>query len=331
MLDKMRQDSIRFVLSLWDEERGGFRFAHGNEVTLMGTAYALHALEFLGHLNQVTDADKKKMISFIMSGCQGDGTFRDMLFKEEMIATQEHDVEYFEGETTCFCQQALDILGHISPSRKFPKKVLSKKKLLSEFDSYDWKNPHLNSNRVMFWLAQFVFEIERHSRNELIPLVDAALDWIDDNQSKLTGLWKGNLPVSLSAAMAGTFHFTFFYFYRHRPLLFLNRIIDSCIKLQRDDGLFSRNQDVGQTCLDYDALDLLAKASLVSDYRQDILDNVFQKAREPLKELLNSDGGFANCKFRTLKNQKQTFVAKYHTAGDLFVRYFGKQLVLNMV
>ncbi len=310
----LTEDAAKFVLSLIDPETGGFIFARGNQPTLMGTAYAILGLEFTGHLDDLSSEEKEAAVQFLMKGCKSDGSFRDALFNLSMIANEEHDEAYFAGETTCFCQQALDALGAPAPPpREFPKNLHTPEGVRAEFDFYDWRKSHLNSNRVMFWLAQYIHEIEKHRRTDLLPLVDAGLDWIDENQDPETGLWGGPYGVSLSAALAATFHYTFFYYYWNRPLLYVNRIIDSCIELQREDGLFSRNNDVGQTCLDYDALDLLAKCALVTDYRKPDIQAVFQRADEALLALRNEDGGFANCKRRWAGRGLMEFSAPYHT------------------
>ncbi|HOU62395.1 MAG TPA: terpene cyclase/mutase family protein [Tenuifilaceae bacterium] len=312
------ESAVNYILSLKDNNSGGFLFSKGNKPTLMGTSYAIHALEFFGALNRISEIEKSDIVKFLMSGCLPDGSFRDPLFDPASIVTKQHDESYFDGETTCFVQNALDALGAPPPTKRiFPEQILTVEGLRSEFDSYNWRDPHLNSNRVMFWLAQFVHEVERHKSEEYLPLIDAGLDWIDENQSPSTGLWAGPFEVSLSAAMAATFHFTFFYFYRNRPLKFVERIIDSCIELQRKDGLFSRGNEIGQTCLDYDAIDLLAKASLITDYRSSDIRLVFDKAAIALQNLWNDDGGVAENKEAWKGEEKIKINKLYHTGLEI--------------
>lgn len=289
-----------------------------NQPTIMGTSYAILCLEFLGSLKMLSKLEKNETINYLMQFCCKDGVFRDPLFNSSKIATKQHDEAYFDGETTCFAQNALDALNAPPPSeRLFPNKILSKKGLIDEFNSYDWRDPHLNSNRVMFWLAQFAHDAEKHKKNELLDLIDFALDWIDSNQSSKTGLWSGPYSVNLSAAMAATFHFTFFYSYRKRQLNHIERIIDSCIELQKNDGLFSRNNDIGQTCLDYDAIDLLAKATLVTDYRLEDIIKVFSTAKASLLSLNNRDGGFANVKETLIEGKRIVSQNLYHTGLEI--------------
>jgi prenyltransferase beta subunit len=296
-LIQLQDRSISYFLSLWDEQSGGFRFASHQSATLMATSYCVLGLEFTKGLEQLSDERKDKIISFLMSGVQPDGSFCDPLFRTEDILSEEHDLAYFQEETTTICQQALDALSAPPPP---PRDWLQDKRtadgIIPYLESLSWQNPWLDSNPVMFVLSQLCHDVERHQKLELLAIVDTALDWLDAHQSPKTGLWEGSHPVSLTNAMAATFHFTFYYGYRDRPIQYVERIIDSCLSLQEQHGLFGGNA-IGQTCLDYDAIDLLAKASLATDYRSEEVKKAMTKAYNALLELYNSaDGGFANCK-----------------------------------
>lgn len=294
--------SAMFWLSLWDEASGGFRFTADQPATLMATAYSVLGLEFVGGLEQLGEHQRETIVNFLMAGENPDGSFQDPLFRPEDVQSKEHDLSYFQEETTTFCQQALDALNAAPPlPREWPGWDTADS-LIQYFESIPWKNPWLDSNRVMFALSQLCHESDRHHRPELLHVVDAGLDWLDYRQSAETGLWRGPHEVSLTNAMAATFHFTFYYGFRRRPIHYIERIIDSCLALQESHGLFSGNSEVGQTCLDYDAVDLLAKSALVTDYRSEDVLLALQHAHAALLKLSNEDGGFANCKERVQPN-----------------------------
>ncbi|MEN6486285.1 MAG: glycosyltransferase family A protein [Syntrophobacteraceae bacterium] len=287
--------SIAFWNSLWDEATGGFRFAPGCPPTLMATAYAVLGLELAGGLGGIGAARESAIVAFLMSGAQPDGSFADPTVGPEDLLPGEHDSGYFREETTTFCQQALDaLLAPAPPPRRLPAEWLAPESLAAHLESFPWRNPWLDSNRVMFVLSQLCHEAERHRRPELLFLVDAALDWVDAHQDPQTGLWRGPHPASLENAMAATFHFAFYYGYRGRPLPHVERIVDSCLSLQQAHGLFSGDGN-GHTCLDYDALDLLAKASLSTDYRRDAVRGAMRRAEAALLMLEGEDGGFCHC------------------------------------
>lgn len=295
-LADIKSKANAYWLSLWDKTTGGFRFAPHQPATLMATSYSVLGLEFTQGLSQLSTTQKSAIVNYFMATVQPDGSFCDPLFRTEDITTQEHDITYFQQETTTMCQQALDALSAPPPP---PLHRIAEwntsDRLIQYFESIPWKNPWLDSNRVMFALSQLCHDAERHQKPELLELVDAGLDWLDAHQSSETGLWQGPYEVSLTNAMAATFHFTFYYSYRHRPLQYVERIIDSCLKLQEPHGLFSGDA-IGHTCLDYDALDLLAKTSLATDYRAEEVEQAMKQAYHGLLKLYNPvDGGFAHC------------------------------------
>jgi glycosyltransferase involved in cell wall biosynthesis len=294
--ETLKDGSISCWMRLWDEAAGGFRFATHQPPTLMATAYAVLGLEFTGGLARLTHDQETAIISFLMEGVQPDGSFADPMFHMADVLTGEHDAAYFREEMAAFCQQALDALAAPPPPpRRWHPDWLTAAGLVRTFESFPWRNAWLDSNRVMFILSQLCHDAERHREPELLALVDSAIDWLDAHQSPKTGLWQGPHPVTLENSMAATFHFTFYYCYRRRPLRYVERIIDSCLRLQQRHGLFS-GSGLGHTCLDYDALDLLAKASLATDYRRDDVCAALRRAAMALLSLHNEDGGFAHCK-----------------------------------
>ena len=297
VLFNIRDKAIAYWLTLWEQKTGGFRFVSHQPATLMATAYSVLGLEFTKGLSNLSDTQKDAVISFLMSGSQEDGSFRDPLFRPEDILSKEHDLAYFQEETTTMCQQALDALNAPPPPpRDWDSDWRTVNGIVSYFESLSWQNPWLDSNPVMFVLSQLCHDAQRHQQSELLKIVDSALNWLDKHQSSETGLWQGQHKVSLTNAMAATFHFTFYYGYLQRPLKYTERIIDSCLSLQQSHGLFSSGNAIGQTCLDYDALDLLAKASLTTDYRAEDVQKAMVKAYNAFLKLHNTDGGFANCK-----------------------------------
>jgi glycosyltransferase involved in cell wall biosynthesis len=287
--------AAQYLASLRDAASGGFRFAAHQPPTVMATCYAVLALESVGGLVGLEDAVREGAAKFIRAAGREDGSFADPLFDDGGVAG-EHDRAYFDEETTTFAQQALDALGEPPPVERPWAELLPEAPAVGElFGAWPWRNAWLDSNRVMFVLGQLCHDAVRHRRPELYALVDAGLDWLDTHQDPQTGLWRGPHAVDAGNAMAATFHFTFFYFARRRPVRYAERIIDSCLKLQQADGLFA-GPVVGHTCLDYDAVDLLAKMTLVTTHRRAEVAGALARARTALAALQNEDGGYAHAK-----------------------------------
>ncbi|MEO1350631.1 MAG: hypothetical protein AAFW84_17800 [Cyanobacteria bacterium J06635_15] len=304
-LSAIRDQAILYLLSLWEPSTGGFRFTTQQPATLMATSYTILGLELLNGLAELKPAQRESAIRYLMTNVQPDGSFVDPLFNIQDSLSSYHDLAYFQQETTTLCQQALDALSAPPPPiHNWASDQRLQPGITDYFNSLTWQDAWMDSNPVMFLLSQLCHDAERHTRPDLLTSVDQALDWLDAHQSPTTGLWQGPHPVSLVNAMAATFHFTFFYLYRGRPIQYLERIIDSCLSLQQTHGLFSEGNAIGQTCLDYDAIDLLAKASALTDYRANDVKGAMQRAHQALLGVHNpDDGGFADSKER-LKPRK---------------------------
>lgn len=299
-IEAIHRAAVDYYLSLFDRSTGGFCFSDGLPATLVATGYCVLGIEFSAGLDRLSESEKQRIASFLLRGLQSDGSFHDPLWAETSHSLGHHENDYFAEEATTFCQQALDVLlASAPPARKWPEVWLQGDGIHGHFDSFEWDDAWRDSNRVMFTLSQLCHDAERHGRPELLRAVDSGLRWIDAQQSPHTGLWEGPHPVSKTNAMAATFHFTFFYGYRGRLLRYADRIIDSCLSLQQRHGLFS-GLEVGHTCLDYDALDLLAKATVITDHRTREVAEAMRKARKALLELREQESGaFVHCKQKT--------------------------------
>ena len=297
-LANIREQAIPYFGSLWDASTGGFRFTPAQPATLMATSYAILGLEFIGGLGALSSTQKEAVIAYLMANVKPDGLFVDPRFDIQDALSTQHDLAYFQEETTTICQQALDALSAPPPPiRNWERDRRLDGGITTYFESLAWQDPWMDSNPVMFLLSQLCHDGDRHARPELLDHVDAALEWLDTHQSSTTGLWQGPHEVSLVNAMAATFHFTFFYLYRGRPLQHVERMIDSCLSLQQSHGLFSEGAAIGQTCLDYDAIDLLAKASAVTPFRATDVRRTLGQAYDALLGVHNvEDGGFADSK-----------------------------------
>lgn len=308
-LDFISHKVSQYFCSLWDSTIGGFRFTPAQPVTLMATSYTILGLELTNSLDRLNLFQKEAVIDYLQANVKHDGSFVDPLFNLKDSLSEYHDLGYFQEETTTLCQQALDALSaDPPPPRDWKSDHRVKRGISLYFEALDWQDAWMDSNPVMFVLSQLCHDAERHQKQELLNYVDSALDWLDNHQSPDTGLWRGPHEVSLVNAMAATFHFTFFYRYRGRPIKYLEKIIDSCLSLQRPHGLFSEGGVVGQTCLDFDAIDLLAKASAMSDYREKDVKHSMTLAYKALLRLQNNvDGGFADSKEKLQRRQSYKY------------------------
>ncbi|MCB0311075.1 MAG: hypothetical protein KDD42_07560 [Bdellovibrionales bacterium] len=290
-----------YIMSLFDCDSGGFCFSKTSPVTTIATCYAVFALELTGLLeSEENEGLKDRIRNFICSRYSEENGFFDPLLTPKSIASNEHDYSYFSEELNCFCQQALDALGYEAPCPLTSKGLLDGTSIVKLFQSYEWKNPWLDSNRVMFVLSQLCYSISRKSEL-LLPVLDAALNWLDSCQDPVTGVWRSSeTDAPLFNSLAAWYHYGFFYTYARRRISYASEIIESAISLQHIDGLFWPFGG-GHSCLDLDAIDLILRCSYQEHYYTDNIANALKRSQESILQLQQKDGGFCN----NLKQRKK--------------------------
>jgi hypothetical protein len=269
---------------------GGFSYAPGQPKTLASTCLAVLLFESTGALPAVEQAEQAEWTRYIRS-CQAaeTGLFRDPAV--EITASSTHDAEYLEWHTSYLAIQALDALGVSAAPLRFVDKFTPPAAVETWLDGLDWRNPWLQSNRVMSLLAAIIHRVEREQQTGQSALYHRILDWLDRSQNQHTGLWGASEDVPLLNAVAGAYHFLPFYEYVHRPISGIHRIIDGALELQQPDGLFAATAG-GGACEDLDAVDILTLAVRRTSYRSDEIKRALIRAYWAVWNLQNEDGSF---------------------------------------
>ena len=123
------------------------------------------------------------------------------------------------------------------------------------------------------------------------------LNWLDAHQDPESGYWGSLEGVPVEHAMAATYHFLPFYLWAGRRFQFAERIIESTLLLQGEDGLFHASQG-GDSCLDVDALDILIKCHLLTDHRHEEVVMAVDRIFQGLANNQDEAGGFCRARFR---------------------------------
>lgn len=271
----------------------GIHFSRGSRASWHACFYCILLNEHLGR--------KTSDLRFceLCEASPNDENAIRVFFPEAVRIFRSHSLPYFVEEYRSLRLQVFDALSLTTDETEDSGPEEDNLRLtVPFFESLPWDNPWRDSNRVMFRLADLCLRREHSGMAGVESEMTSALDWLDKNQCPRTGLWKDNGKFGLLNCMAATFHFSFFYFWVGREMRYPERIIDSCLSLQEDHGLFSGPYQVGHTCLDYDAIDLLAKCTLLTSHRRSEIEDALARAKQSLFLLQNSDGGYANCKIQ---------------------------------
>jgi hypothetical protein len=118
-------------------------------------------------------------------------------------------------------------------------------------------------------------------------------NWLDETQDPETGLWgdRFDSPVLLSNGVQTGYHLWLLYFYDRRPIQYIDKIIDSCLKTQNPYCGFGVPLN-SSACEDIDSIDPLVRLSLMTDYRKSDITAALKKAIPWILVNMNEDGGW---------------------------------------
>jgi hypothetical protein len=228
------------------------------------------------------------------------GLFVDPLFSPGDLEPTGPGEEYLHYQTTYFALNALNALG-CRPGHplRFIKPFCEVAHLERWLEGLDWSDPWKESNWVMFIAAALYMVWQWEGEGSALRALHHLLDWLDAHQDPETGFWGTQDGASLLDAMAGAYHFLPFYFCLGRPIHYPDRMIESTLALQQPDGLFHPDGG-GDACLDVDAIDILAKCSLVTQHLAHEVKTSLEQAYYGLLNNQGTDGGFCRARHRPL-------------------------------
>jgi hypothetical protein len=193
---------------------------------------------------------------------------------------------------TYFCLSALTALqGPPAPALTFLNAFRDPAYVRGWLDAGPWDNPWNHSNRIMFLLRFLIHAHQGDGDNAWMDVYDGVLRYLEERQDAQTGLWHGTSGASVRAGVFAAYHFYPFFFWRGQRPRCAERILDSVLSIQHADGLFGEHQG-GGACEDLDAIDMLVKFSLLTQYRSDDVRRSLERAFDRLLLLQNGDGGF---------------------------------------
>lgn len=259
----LKDSVLTYMNSLHDPQEVGIPISlTSSNRTLLSTTFGIFVYEVLGELRSRALSFSPELPEWIASAQDPEtGLFIEAQAGGSKFPLLGHNWQYFTWQTTFFCLSALDALQSDPVHRlRFLDKYLAPNYAHRWLDGLDWSDPWLESNRVMFLVSFLIQQGHLETAHQI-------LDWLDNTQDSGTGFWGIRSGASLRNAMAGAFHFVFLYMYLGRKIASIEPMIDHTLQLQESDGLY-HPRGGGEACLDLDAVDILVKLSLLSDYRQ---------------------------------------------------------------
>ena len=304
--ERLRETTLKFVenMRVKDGPYGRYKLSPGSqEDILYASAFAVLIRELHNDLPNLKEQERRQWIDYINSTQDEEsGFFLESRMKNEDLTSQIHDREHINMHLCVHCLAALKALGSKPPyPLRFALKYREPDRLIKWLEERDWTNPWLEGNSVMFIGEFLVVDWETTGSPQARKALDIYFDWLDSFQDPATGYWGGKCGADNFTAMCGAFHEYFIYYYMHRPINYMEKIVDATLPLQHEDGLFNPEGD-GGSCQDIDAINILVNMYQRTDYyrRQDI-EAVLRKALFSILKVQNKDGGFIFTKGKDFK------------------------------
>ncbi len=159
-----------------------------------------------------------------------------------------HEATHHTIHTTAHCTAALELFDEKPTYPLYGlHKYYDKAELYALLDSLDWQgDPWTQSHQ-----GAGVYAALANSEELTEEFKQNYFNWFWENADENTGMWKAgvvdNAPcsmlrnvdghASLYTYMAAAFHYYFNHEYAKMPIRYPERLIDSCIKMYREDGL----------------------------------------------------------------------------------------------
>ena len=274
-----------------------YSYSSGQSV-LYASVYAILLRGLVGDLDKLSESENLNLSDHINSYQHEDGLYRDPYLSNEAA-----DVIDWWGwrHLSTHVVTALTILHS---KTKIPFRILDelygKGKSEKWISSLDWESNATNvSNTVMNYGIMLQYDRDFHN----IKAADLALkeiyDWLNKHQDPETGLW-GNKsfksPQKLSNAVQTAYHIWILYCYDKKPIQYLEKCIDSCLKTQNEFGGFGLKPN-SSACEDIDSIDPLCRFYFMTNHRKRDIETALRKAVYWILLNHNEDGGFVFRRF----------------------------------
>ena len=291
---EFRQRIGAFVASLSTGRPGEYRMCTGGQATLYSSCFAVMALHTLGLLADVEEKTIEDWGEYIGRWQDPEtGLFAGPeLVGPDALASGAHDREHVSMHLTAHALPALHLLGR-RPSHPlaFAHRFTSCDELRTWLDARDWANAWLEGNNLLFVGQLLVWLRDHESCSGAQDALKLYFEWLDREQDPRTGLWGTDGHCDAYNAMYGGYHQLLAYYYCGHPVSHSDRIIDTVLRLQHQNGSFTP-YGTGGTCEDVDGTDILANLHERTGYRPKAVRHALAKSMSNHLSHQVEGGGF---------------------------------------
>jgi len=264
----------------------------------------------------------KSLIENILRSQDDDGLFRDLSIKNEIAETEDW---WGWRHLAVHASNALALYG-VKPEKPFSvlEPLYGMGAATKWVACLDWENNACNeSNKIMNYGVMLQYERDFKGNKKAKRALAEIFEWLNLHQDAKTGLWgleQHKAAYDLSIGVQTAYHIWILYFYEGRPIQYIERCIDSCLRTQNKLGGFGEPWN-SSACEDIDSIDPLCRFYFMKDYRRDDIKKAFLKSISWILANQNEDGGFVFRRFEPLEYGHELLATKPDESG-LFPTWF---------
>ena len=333
-----RTGALAYIRSLQSDQPYRLRVSHAAaEPIALASATALLTIGFLDALDQIDAPTRTAWIDYLQSFQTPTGLFEDPVDTTE--STQGYPRWALLAHRSRHIAWALETLGvRLARPINFVE-PLTRPGLIEDWFRELWNQ--LEPGQIWAagnWIMDMGVLLDlqyRHfgdqaARTALLAL----LDQLDQVQDPETGFWKLP-PDPLLNAMAGSMHLYPLYLAYGRPIPRFDQVVQNTLALQQSDGMFGPEPGTGgASCLEYDALAILANGAVLLPETRPAVRAACSRLLPPLLANRNSDGSFADSLVDEIRYWGTKAAAYHAQAGsvwDLYARLMTLALAIEIL
>lgn len=294
-IDDIREKTLTFVENMRFKARhyGQYRYTPTGQLPLLyASVYACLLRHLYSDLSRLSFSEKREWISYIQRHQCDDGLFRDAAVTNQLADTADW---WGWRHLALHTVMALTALGTVAQKRfQFLRAFEDRDSMVKWLKSRNWNGNVSNvSNEIqnLGALLQYArdFQDEFWANDALNNLYEE----LDKLQSSQTGSWsdKTGDMASLSMTVQTGYHVWILYFYDKKPIMFADRIVDSCLGTQNSLGGFGPFLN-SSACEDIDSIDPLVRLYHLTPYRRAETRMACERALIWVLTNMNNEGGF---------------------------------------
>lgn len=284
------------------ESIGSYRMSERLLPTLLSSCYAARTRQLAGELGSLTSVELSSWVDDINAAQDPTtGWYDDPKLPNLVRDALKKDEQERKATLVACTYEGLTLIESLGGRPRYPLRFLERYESLADLRDWlekrNWKTKQSGCD-ILYLAFPHVSCAFPNAKRFSTEWISALFVWLEERQDPETGYWGTLKGAPLQSAFTGAFHIYHLYYVTRRPIRFMERIIDTTLSLQRQDGHVGGPvnfpHETAGVCADLDFGNVLVNLSLRTQYRKGDIHAACQNLVRATLDCLNPDGGFCD-------------------------------------